>query len=133
MSAAMTSPTKISLEAVLSRLLRAKPQDIAAIVVDLPARQRAELAVFCYSRAHLHEIGIGIAETCDLQPLMEAAPSNAAGQVLFEQSRKRAKPEQRAAGPRGRITLAKSASGNSALAKLIASIAHDELPEPQLA
>jgi hypothetical protein len=119
-----------SLDAVLARLLRATAQDVAGIVAPLPARQRAHLAMFCYRRAHLHEIGFAIAATCDQHALMQAAPSNAAGNLIFAQSRERPKPAGRVvSGPRSRITLAKSASGNSDLATIIASVARDEVAE----
>lgn len=119
-------------DAVLSRLLRAKEQEVAGIVSTLPERQRAVLAMFCYSRAHLHEIGLAVAATCDLHALMQAAPSTAAGNVVFAQSRERPKASDAAAsGSRCRITLAKSASGNSGLAKIIASIASDDTAECQ--
>jgi hypothetical protein len=122
----------ISLDAVLSRLLLAKEEDIAAVVCALSGHQRADLALFCYSRGHLHRIGLAIAATCDLPSLMHAAPSDAAGHVLFAQSRERPKPARRATnGSRARITLAKSASGNSSLAAIIASIARDEAAECQ--
>src|SRR5262245_3337644 len=132
----MTAPTltaspETSLEAVLARLINAKPHDAAEIVAAVPERQRAELAVFCYSRGHLHEIGLAVGATCELSALVQASPSTAAGTALFELSR-RARPRQTervAGGGRSRITLAKSASGNSALAAIIASIASDELPE----
>jgi hypothetical protein len=123
---------KASLESVLGRLLRAGEAEIPAMVGHLPERQRAELALFCYSRAHLHQIGVVIAATCDLPSLVQAAPSTAAGHGIFEQSRnqpKRATPVM--AGSRSRITLAKSASGSSALASIIASIASDDAQEYQ--
>jgi hypothetical protein len=121
-----------SLDAVLARLLRATAQDVADIVAPLPVRQRAHLAMFCYTRAHLHEIGFAIAATCDLHALMQAAPSTAAGNLIFSRSRERPKPAQGAASrPRSRITLARSASGNSDLATIIASVARDEVPDCQ--
>src|SRR5215471_8366191 len=112
------------LDAVLARLLRANEQEVPEIVSQLSPRERAELAKFCYSRAHLHEIGLAIAATCDLHALMQVSSSTAAGNVLFAQSRERTKPMQRTtSGPRSRITLAKSVSGNSSLAGIIANIA----------
>jgi len=123
----MTVLTAAAIEAMLGRLLRAKEQDIATVVEDLPARARAELAVFCYGRAHLHRVGLVIASSCDLASLIQASPSHAAGSMLFDQSRARPNAEKRASGgPRSRVTLAKSASGNSALAGIIASIASEE-------
>jgi hypothetical protein len=114
------------MDALLSRLVRAKEEDVAGIVSSLEPRQRADLAVFCYRRAHLQDIGFAVAATCDLATLIQASPSNAAGHVLYSQSRERPKPMTRPSGPRGRITLATSASGNSALAALIAGLAADE-------
>jgi len=129
----MTTATgKPSLETVMGRLLRGGEVEIPTIVEALSERQRAELALFCYSRAHLHQIGVAIAATCDLSALIQAAPSTAAGHGIFEQSRnqlKRATPAL--AGSRSRITLAKSASGSSALASIIAGIASDDAPEYQ--
>ena len=129
----MTTATgKPSLETVMGRLLRGGEVEIPTIVEALSERQRAELALFCYSRAHLHQIGVAIAATCDLSALIQAAPSTAAGHGIFEQSRnqlKRATPVL--AGSRSRITLAKSASGSSALASIIAGIASDDAPEYQ--
>src|SRR5262245_34647989 len=124
---------KVSSEAVLARLINAKPQDIAEIVASLPARQRAEIAVFCYSRGHLHEIGLAVGATCELEALVNASPSTAAGTALYELSRgdRTRETERVVSTGRSRITLAKSASGNSAIANIIASIANDELAEAQ--
>jgi hypothetical protein len=121
----------LSPDSILGRLLVAREQDIAGIVAPLSARERADLAMFCYSRAHLHEIAFAVAATCDQHALMQAAPSNAAGHLIFTQSRERRGPPERAAnGSRPRITLARSASGNSALADVIASVAREDALEP---
>ena len=129
----LAASPKISTEAVLARLINAKAHDIADIVAPLPARQRAELAVFCYSRGHLHEIGLAVGATCELLALVNASPSTAAGTALFELSRgeRPRETERVVSAGRSRITLAKSASGSSALANIIASIANDELAEAQ--
>jgi hypothetical protein len=51
----------------------------------MPGLQRARLALFCYRRAHLHEMGISIAATCSEADLLhEAGP---VGAMLFAQSR----------------------------------------------
>ena len=125
----LSSPeTGISFDEVLARLIRTADRDkIPEVVAPLTAAQRARLAVFCYGRAHLNGIGLAIAATCDLHSLMEAAPSNAAGNVIFTQSRERPKTDDRpTGGSRARITLARSASGNSGLATIIANVARDE-------
>ena len=48
-------------------------------------QNRANLAAFCYGRAHLHDIGLTIAATCEFEELVAAAGS--VGHFLFEQSR----------------------------------------------
>ena len=117
-----------SFEDILARLLRADEQNIPDIVAVLPSNQRASLAVFCYARGHLHRIGLAIAATCDQLSLVQASPSDAAGNVLFAQSRELPKRTGGAvSGARARITLARSASGNSSLAGIIASIAGDDV------
>jgi hypothetical protein len=116
-----------SFDEVLARVIRAEEQTIPDIVGGLPASQRATLAVFCYARAHLHHIGVAIAATCDRFALVQASPSDAAGNVLFELSRQQHKPDApEHVSARPRVTLAKSASGNSGLAGIIARIARDE-------
>jgi hypothetical protein len=111
---------------LIRRLLRASAEDAPAIVSHLPDKQRARVAYFCYARGHLHAIGLAIAATCDLPSLISAAPSNGAGSGLYAQSRAQAKPAERSPTGRRPITLAKSASGHTGLAKIIALAANDE-------
>jgi hypothetical protein len=120
-----------SFDEVLARLIQTADQErIPEIVAPLTPSQRARLAVFCYGRAHLNSIGLAIAATCDLHSLMQAAPSNACGNAIFALSREPRKSHDRAgSGSRARITLARSASGNSALANIIANVARDEAAE----
>ena len=57
-------------ESVFGRLYRASPQGLAALIKTVPAETRANLAVYCYRRAHLQALALTIAETCladDLQ------------------------------------------------------------------
>jgi hypothetical protein len=130
---ASISVSKHSFDELLARLIQtADEAKLAEVVAPLTPAQRASLAVFCYSRAHLNSIGLAIAATCELNTLLQAAPSNACGQAIFAQSRQRPKAEdRRATGARARITLARSASGNSALAAIIANLAQEEdIAEP---
>ena len=46
----------------------------------LTATERAEMALFCYSRSHLREQGRSIAAACDPESLIRAG--GAAGQAL---------------------------------------------------
>jgi hypothetical protein len=100
---------RAAMTAALERLYGAATQSVTGIVGNLSASERAKLAVFCYGRAHLNTIGLTIAATCDLDHLIAASSSAAAGQVLFTQSREIA-PEKRAIGRRPTITLATPAT-----------------------
>jgi len=131
-AAPVASPSD-SHDELLRRLYGANEREIANIVSDLPPLERARLAFFCYARGHLHSIGFAVAATCDLPFLMQAAPSNAAGQMLFARSRERfiaaIEPMSRR---RPAITLAKTAVSSDAIARLVAGMSDDEndFPEP---
>ena len=71
---------------VFGRLRQASPPDAVGIARSLPSSQRAQLAVFCYRRRHLHELGLMIASTCERSELAIAAPG-APGMIIFDQSR----------------------------------------------
>lgn len=71
----------------LDRLYGAASQSVHEIVATLTDSERARLAVFCYSRAHLNAIGLAIAATCALDQLMAVAQSPTAGRAIFAQSR----------------------------------------------
>jgi hypothetical protein len=118
----------VSPDELLRLLVQAKEAEIANIVSGLPPQERARVAFFCYARGHLHDIGIAVAATCDLPFLMQAAPSNAAGHRLFARSRARvATSIEPTARRRPAITLAKSALSSDEFARIIASIADDDV------
>jgi hypothetical protein len=73
---------------LVGRIYRAGPKRAGKEVAALSAAERANLAAFCYARAHLHEIGLAIAALCDLRDLLDAAGT--AGSVLYTQSRNHA-------------------------------------------
>ncbi len=54
-------------------------------VLKLPELQRARVAQFCYSRVHMREMGLRIANTCQL-PMLKIA-FGAGAQVVYDQSR----------------------------------------------
>ena len=91
---------------MLGHLYRSNEARVAAMVGTLAAPQRAHLAIFCYHRGHLRDLGLMIARTCDLQTLVEVAGT--AGSVLFDQSRQNAfaMTERRPVSGRGRVSLA---------------------------
>src|SRR5258705_1361422 len=70
---------------LIGRLYRSPRHGINELVSGLSTSRRGSLAAFCYSRAHLHDIGLAIAATCDLETLVAAV--GRAGNFLFEQSR----------------------------------------------
>ena len=72
---------------LLGRLYGSSIQEIDSIISQLPPGPRGSLATFCYSRAHLRDIGLAIAATCDLETLIDAG--GRAGTNLFEVSRER--------------------------------------------
>ena len=99
-------------EHTLGRLYSSPKRDLADILATLPGLQRARLAVFCHARAHLRDMGLAIAATCD-----EADLTHAAGQlgvVLYAESRKQAHhpPEQKPQFSRRAISLAVLARQN---------------------
>ena len=53
----------------LSMLLRSTERYVAEQVEPLPALQRAALAGFCYSRAHLRSLAFVVAGQCDVVAL----------------------------------------------------------------
>ena len=103
----------------LGRLYGVATQGIDDIVADLTASERARLAVFCYGRAHLNAIGLRIAAQCDLDQLIAASSSPAAGHALFSQSREDLRRSEKPAR-RASITLASASSRRGAHAALSA-------------
>jgi hypothetical protein len=61
------------------------------------------LALFCYGRAHLRELGLAVAACCDQQSLVQVA--GRLGHVLHAQSRQRPEPVKFTGG-RAKISLA---------------------------
>jgi hypothetical protein len=95
-------------EELLGQIYRAGPEGVESVVSKLPQGPRARLAAFCYARAHLHEIGLSIAATCDERSLTEAA--GRVGEALYVRSRRRVAPVAASPAPHKRaITLAKLA------------------------
>jgi hypothetical protein len=96
-------------EELIGRLYRSSQHEIHDVVSALPMSRRAKLAAFCYCRAHLREIGLAIAATCDLETLMTAG--GRAGNFLFEQSRELPTEERpRSVSRHAKVTLASLSS-----------------------
>ena len=96
----------------LGQLYSSPKRDLADIVATLPGLQRARLAMFCHARAHLRDMGLAIAATCEEADLVHVAGQ--LGTVLHSQSREQAHqlPEHNPRFPRRAIRLAVSAREN---------------------
>jgi|SRR4051812_13657412 len=70
---------------LLGRLYRADPACVAEMLCDVSEDRRARLAMFCYHRAHLRQLGLTIAASCDAARLAQLAGTM--GQVLAQQCR----------------------------------------------
>ena len=95
-------------EALVGRLYRLGESAVLDLLAGLSPTERANLAMFCYRKAHLHRTGLAIAATCDRDTLIQAW-GTALGQAIFAQSRERAAPDRVSVSRRSKITLARSA------------------------
>jgi hypothetical protein len=92
-------------EELLGELYRASELGLPVLVATVPADTRAMLALFCYRRSHLHELGLVIAASCDENDLVRWGAR--LGEVLFAKSREAPQPLPVASNPyRRKITLA---------------------------
>jgi hypothetical protein len=98
-------------EQLIARLHHATEESVLDLVASLRADQRASLAMHCYRKSHLRQIGLTIATTCDLNALVQELGSVLGG-AIYAQSRKRTEEPNRLWGrQRPAITLACSAGG----------------------
>ena len=70
---------------ILGELYRTSAHGLNELITAVPPTARVLLAVYCYRRAHLAQIGLAIAATCDKYDLADWGGN--AGAVLFERSR----------------------------------------------
>jgi hypothetical protein len=99
-------------EALIGRLHRATEDSVLGLVSAFRPDDRAKLAMHCYRKSHLRQIGLTIATTCELGFLVqELGP--VLGRAIFAQSRSRSRERGRAWERQPRtITLACSARGS---------------------
>jgi hypothetical protein len=94
-------------EELVGRLYHLGECAVLDLLGGLSPTERANLAMFCYRKSHLHRIGLAIAATCDLDTLIQGW-GTALGQALFAQSRARTpEPDRVTVSRRSRITLAR--------------------------
>jgi hypothetical protein len=93
---------------MLGELYRASPHGLSGLVATVSPDVRAQLALYCFRRAHLASIGLAIATACEKDDL--TALGGNAGAVLFERSRETTAPRpslaEVTANGRRRISLA---------------------------
>ena len=91
------APCPVSADA-LGQLYRADPVSAAGMLDGLPEDRKVELALFCYSRAHLRPLAMSIAAKCDAARL--AREAGTLGEVLAAQC------QQQVPMARAKISLA---------------------------
>jgi len=99
-------------EELIGRLHRATETTLLDLMDKFTPQERANLAMFCYRKAHLRRIGLSIAATCDL-PSLVAQWGTVLGQAIHAQSRDGGvvDPDPVRVTHRPKITLARSAGG----------------------
>ena len=70
---------------LFGELYRRSKQGLPVLVATVPPDIRAMLALFCYRRSHLHEMGLAIAVSCNEDDLVWSG--GRAGAALFAKSR----------------------------------------------
>jgi hypothetical protein len=111
---------------LIARLYRATEDNVLDLVAVFSARQRANIAMFCYNKFHLRRIGLAIVTTCDLNELIRDW-GFVLGRTIFDQAREPPKePGPLRTQRRPKITLARSACRyHPPLIDL------DDVPEPE--
>jgi hypothetical protein len=107
-------------EELVGRLYSATEGAVMDLVDRFTLLERANLAMYCYRKAHLHGIGLAIAATCD-QSTLETTWGISLGRALYAQSRERPVTPPTPATQRSKITLARSAGSDLAAAGSSAS------------
>ena len=98
-------------EELIGHLHRATESTLLDLMDKFTPQERANLAMFCYRKAHLRRIGLAIAATCDLPALVQQW-GTVLGQAIFSQSRNGfTDPDPVRVSHRPKITLARSAGG----------------------
>jgi hypothetical protein len=83
-------------------MYRANEHGLARLVESVSSDVRAELALFCYRRSHLHSLALAVAASCSEGELVQLG--GRVGSSLYAQSRESAQARPSLAG-RKSITL----------------------------
>ena len=71
----------LDVDRVFARLCRATPDDARLIGAELSPGERASIALICYSKTHLRDVGRALASTCDESSLVREGGN--AGAALY--------------------------------------------------
>jgi len=88
---------------LLGEMYRASEHGLTRLVESVSSDVRAQLALFCYRRSHLHSLALSIAASCSQRELI--AIGGRVGASLYAQSREPAERARPAASGRKPITL----------------------------
>jgi hypothetical protein len=75
---------------LLADMYRANKPHLSDLVATVVPDIRASLALFCYRRSHLHDLGLAIAASCDESDLVRIGAT--IGGILFARSREAPTP-----------------------------------------
>ena len=89
-------------EELLGEMYRANEHGLARLVESVSSDVRAELALFCYRRSHLHSLALAVAASCSEGELVQRG--GRVGSSLYAKSRESAQAQPSLAG-RKSITL----------------------------
>jgi|SRR5271166_6203978 len=88
---------------LLGEMYRANEHGLARLVESVSSDVRAQLALFCYRRSHLHSLALSIASSCTERELVRLG--SRVGATLYAQSREPAASVRPSLGGRKPITL----------------------------
>ena len=88
---------------LLGEMYRANEHGLASLVESVSSDVRAQLALFCYRKSHLHSLALAIAASCDQRDLVQFG--GRVGSSLYAQSRQAAGGAKPPSGGRKPITL----------------------------
>jgi hypothetical protein len=90
-------------EELLGEMYRASEHGLARLVDSVSSDARAQLALFCYRKSHLHSLALAIASSCSERDLILIG--GRVGASLYAQSRQPAERSRPVASGRKPITL----------------------------
>ena len=88
---------------LLGEMYRASEHGLTRLVESVASDVRAQLALFCYRRSHLHSLALSIAASCSERELVQIG--GRVGASLYAQSREPVERARPAASGRKPITL----------------------------